>query len=215
MSTTNEQQQTPAREQPYQEPLGDRHGRYVVGARWHGPDAITVDPRRKQPSTAFLLSLLPGLGQVYVGYYRQGITLMIIAGSLVTVSSRTWVFGLHDFEPLLVMSTIFTWGYACVDAGRKASLYNQALAGLRPMDLPENQRIPEWNGSIVGGVMMVVFGVLLFLHTMAGLPMEWVTRWWPLALVIVGIWLVVASLKSRKKEDEADEPAPPSDYPST
>jgi len=213
MSTATGPQQTPTPEQGYQDTTGGGHARHVFGERWQGPSALGGDPRRKSPLMAIVLSMLPGLGQVYVGYYRQGITLVIIAGSLITVSSRSYNFGLHEFEPLLVMSAIFTWGYACVDAGRKAGLYNQALVGLRPMDLPENQRTPEWNGSIVGGVMMVLFGTLLFLHTMFGLPMEWVTNWWPLALVIVGIWLVLASIKSRKKEDEPAELTPPSDYP--
>ena len=30
------------------------------------------DPRRKSPVLALVLSLMPGLGQVYVGYYNQG-----------------------------------------------------------------------------------------------------------------------------------------------
>jgi len=41
------------------------------------------------------------------------------------------------------------------------------------------------------------------------LPMEWVTNWWPLALVIVGVWLVLASLRSRTKETSGDsQPTP-------
>jgi hypothetical protein len=158
---------------------------------------------------AIALSAMPGLGQIYVGYYQQGITLVIIAGSLLTVTSRTWSFGLQEFEPLLVMATVFTWLYSCVDAGRRASLYNQALSGLRPMDLPENQRTPEWHGSLVGGACLVLFGVVLFFHTMFDMPMEWVTRWWPLALVLVGAWLVYASIQSRTA---ASTPAnPPAD----
>ena len=155
---------------------------------------------------AIALSAMPGLGQIYVGYYQQGITLVIIAGSLLTVSTRSYSFGLHEFEPLIVMATMFTWLYSCVDAGRRASLYNQALSGLRPMDLPENQRTPEWHGSLVGGACLAFFGVVLFFHTMFDMPMEWVTRWWPLALVLVGVWLVYASMQSRAVEPNASTP---------
>jgi hypothetical protein len=170
---------------------------------------MVADPRRKHPLLAIVLSVMPGLGQIYVGYYQQGITLVILAGALVTVSSQARTFGLHEFEPLLIISTMFTWLYSCVDAGRRASLYNQALSGLRPMDLPENQRTPEWHGSLVGGACLVVFGIALFMHTMFGLPMEWVTRWWPLALVLVGAWLVYASIQARAAD--AAPPVPPSD----
>ena len=158
---------------------------------------------------AIALSAMPGLGQIYVGYYQQGITLVIIAGALLTVSTQNRSFGLHEFQPLLVLSTFFTWLYGCVDAGRRASLYNQALSGLRPMDLPENQRTPEWHGSLVGGACLVAIGIGLFLHTAFDVPMEWVTRWWPLALVLVGAWLVYASIQSRAADSAP--PTPPSD----
>ena len=208
MTTMNEQQPTPDRPMPpspsvWPTPIG------TLSARWDRQAGLVADPRRKHPMLAIALSAMPGLGQIYVGYYQQGITLVIIAGALFTVSVQSRLFGLHPFEPLLVMSTMFTWLYSCVDAGRRASLYNQALAGLRPMDLPENQLTPEWHGSLVGGAGLVVFGVVLFFHTMFDMPMEWVTRWWPLALVLVGAWLVYASVKSRAADPT--RPHPPSD----
>lgn len=166
-----------------------------------------ADPRRKHPLLAIVLSAMPGLGQIYVGYYRQGITVAAIAGALLTVAVQTRLFGLIAFEPLLVMATWFTWLYGCVDAGRKASLYNQALSGLRPMDLPENQRTPEWHGSVVGGACLAGFGIVLFLHTMFDVPMEWIARWWPLALVLVGVWLVYASVRSRPTDAPPPHPS--------
>jgi len=39
--------------------------------------------------------------------------------------------------------------------------------------------------------------------------MDWRTRWQPLALVLVGVWLVYASITS--KTDDGNEPFPPSD----
>lgn len=207
MTTMNEQQPSagPSTTPPpvWQTQMGE------IGARGQRQVGFIADPRRKHPLLAIALSAMPGLGQIYVGYYQQGITLVIIAGALMTVSARSWSFGLHEFEPMLIMSTMFTWLYSCVDAGRRASLYNQALSGLRPMDLPENQRTPEWHGSLVGGACLVVFGIVLFFHTMFDMPMEWVTRWWPLALVLVGAWLVYASVQSRAADSAP--PFPPSD----
>jgi len=208
MTTMNEQQpvpDSPVTPPPsvWRTPMG------TLSARWDRTGALIADPRRKHPMLAIALSVMPGLGQIYVGYYQQGITLVIIAGALLTVATSSYSFGLREFQPLLALSTMFTWLYSCVDAGRRASLYNQALCGLRPMDLPENQRTPEWHGSLVGGACLVVFGIVLFFHTMFNMPMEWVTRWWPLALVLVGAWLVYASVQSRSAA--ADPPHPPSE----
>ena len=206
MTTTNDEQPiadkpTPPPGTVWHTPVG------TLSARWDRQAGLIADPRRKHPLLAMVLSAMPGLGQIYVGYYQQGITLVVIAAALVTVSSRSWSFGLNEFEPMLMMFTIFTWLYSCVDAGRRASLYNQSLSGLRPMDLPEDQRTPEWRGSLVGGACLVLFGVLLFFHTMFEMPMEWVTRWWPLALVAVGAWLVYASIRSRAGDSAPKYPS--------
>ena len=139
MTTTNDEQPiadkpTPPPGTVWHTPVG------TLSARWDRQAGLIADPRRKHPLLAMVLSAMPGLGQIYVGYYQQGITLVVIAAALVTVSSRSWSFGLNEFEPMLMMFTIFTWLYSCVDAGRRASLYNQSLSGLRPMDLPEDQR---------------------------------------------------------------------------
>jgi len=216
MTTINEQQPVAGQQQQpppsvWQTPIGE------LGARGQRQAGFVADPRRKHPMLAIALSAMPGLGQIYVGYYQQGIKLMLTAGSLLTLSTQTYSFGLREFQPLLAISTMFTWLYSAVDAGRRASLYNQALAGLRPMDLPEDQKTPEWpgslvgswHGSLVGGACLMLFGSLLFFHTAFGLPLEWVTRWWPLALVLVGAWLVYASVQSRAAD--STRPHPPSD----
>ena len=171
--------------------------------------AALMDPRRKSPLVAILLSVLPGLGQVYVGYYPIGITLAVTAGVLMTLVQRMSMFGIRQFGPLLVIGVMFTWLFSAVDAGRRASLYNQALAGLRPMDLPENQKTPTWRGSVAGGLALVVIGGVLFAHTMFDVPLEWLTRWWPMALVLVGLWLLAASVRARAAERQAPPQTPP------
>jgi hypothetical protein len=84
-----------------------------------------------------------------------------------------------------------------VDAGRRASLYNQALSGLRPMDLPENGKVPLRFGSMAGGVALIVAGLVLFSNTMFGIPLDWIAQWWPMGLVGVGAWLVIADRRAK------------------
>jgi hypothetical protein len=43
------------------------------------------DPRRKSPILASILSLMPGLGQIYVGYYRVGFIHILVVGSCITL----------------------------------------------------------------------------------------------------------------------------------
>ncbi|MEW5981368.1 MAG: hypothetical protein AB1806_03240 [Acidobacteriota bacterium] len=152
------------------------------------------DPRRKSVLWACLLSALPGLGQVYVGYYHVGFrNILVIAFMLVLANSR-----LPDhIEPAVVMFMAFFWLHNVVDAGRRASLYNQALDGLRPMDLPEDMKQPPQFGSFAWGVGLVVVGLVFFSNTMFGLSLEWVGRIWPLALIGIGGWLIYADRRGK------------------
>ena len=56
------------------------------------------DPRRKAPVLALVLSLMPGLGQIYVGYYQQGFTIALIVASVIGLLSTNM---LHHVEPLV------------------------------------------------------------------------------------------------------------------
>jgi hypothetical protein len=178
--------------------------------RWDRHATIIDDPRRKSVLLATILSALPGLGQVYVGYYQHGIVNIVAVGTLITLITRRW---LHQLEPLLVMFLMFLWAYNIIDAARRASLYNQSLMGLRPMDLPENQATPDWRGSLVGGAALVVLGLVLFTNTMFGWSLYWIEQWWPMGFVAFGGWLIYASInKPKAPEGQTGQPSDPSPF---
>jgi len=145
-------------------------------------------PRKKSPLVAAILSVMPGLGQVYVGYYQQGfIHIAAIAGMIALIATNSID---SDLQGPLGFFIAFVWMYNVIDAARRASLYNQALSGLRPMDLPEDAKGPRRMGSLGGGVVLIGAGLVLFGHTMFGMSLRWVADWWPMALVGLGAWLV-------------------------
>jgi len=162
------------------------------------------DPRKKSVMLAMLLSVMPGLGQVYVGYYNLGFrNILVICGLIAILATGD----LDDLEPVVGLFIAFYWLHNVVDAGRRASFYNQALAGLRPMDLPEDTKMPQPLGSFVGGVLLIAAGLLLFAHTMFRVPIDWLAQWWPLALVGAGAWLIYADRRSKAAEAaEAGQP---------
>jgi hypothetical protein len=170
-------------------------------------DRFVDDPRRKSVMLAMLLSLMPGLGQVYVGYYNVGFRNILVVCGLVTLLSTN---GMRELEPVVALFMGFFWLHNIVDAGRRASFYNQALAGIRPMELPEDMKAPQALGSLAGGVLLVAAGLLLFAHTMFYVSLDWLARWWPLALVGAGVWLVyrdrLAKQAARLGRGTSDEP---------
>ncbi|MCK4305137.1 MAG: hypothetical protein KAY24_12945, partial [Candidatus Eisenbacteria sp.] len=51
----------------------------------------------KSPGLAALCSLMPGLGQIYVGYYRSGFLNILIVSGIITVLARGAAAGLEPF----------------------------------------------------------------------------------------------------------------------
>jgi hypothetical protein len=161
------------------------------------PQAIprVDDPRRKSPPLACILSAMPGLGQIYVGYYQRGfIHAFVIAGMFFVLNV------LSDQSPLFpaaVIFLIFFWLYNIIDAGRRASLYNQLLVGRETVELPDDIRMPGVRGSVFGGLVLIIAGGIILSHTAYGLSLTWLEDWWPAGLLLIGGYLIVKGVQER------------------
>jgi len=162
---------------------------------WAGREYVPDDPRRKSPVLASMLSAMPGLGQIYVGYYQQGFVNVLVVGSIIALLSGGVV---RPLEPLLGIFLAFFWLYNVVDAGRRASFYNNTLAGLTRIDVPQDFSMPKGRGTLTGGAALVIFGLILFGHTMYRLSLDWLEQWWPMAIVGLGAYLVYQAVMSRR-----------------
>ncbi len=153
------------------------------------------DPRRKSPVLALVLSAMPGLGQIYIGFYQQGFTNALIAAALIAVLSAGH---LRELEPLLGLFLAFFWLYNMIDAWRRAVFYNNALAGIGPATLPEDFTAGLGKGSAIGGVAMILVGGVLLSNTLFGVSLQWLEHWYPLAFIAIGVWLIYPALTKRK-----------------
>lgn len=185
---------TPGGEQPASEHHAGAQARYG-GPVW--PRGLD-DPRRKSPALACILSIIPGLGQVYVGYYQRGFVHAIVVATLISVLSAQ-----DDHSQLVPLGAIFLvffWFYNLIDAGRRAALYNHALAGGEAIELPKDLSLPSgMRGSIAGGVVLIALGVILLSHTAYGYSLEWLEDWWPAGLMILGTYLLTKGVLERQK----------------
>ncbi len=154
-----------------------------------------TEGRTKSPVLASLMSLMPGLGQCYVGYYQQGFINILVVATLITLLQQN----INALRPLFALFLAFFWLFNIVDAARRAMFYNEALAGLRPMDLPDHIQFPTRHGTLAGGIVLILLGGLLFAHTRFGLPLDWVGRWWPVAFILAGGYLIYRSVIESKK----------------
>ena len=155
----------------------------------------TPNFNRKSPLVATLLSCMPGLGQIYVGYYQQGfINMFVVAGTIATLASSF----MQGAEPFFGVFLSFFWIFQMIDANRRAHHYNRVMAGLGGEDVPNGFSMPTTKGSMLGGAVLVILGILFIMDLNFDVSMEWVENWWPLILVLVGVNLI---FKARKKAD--------------
>ena len=156
----------------------------------------------KSPVVACLLSLMPGVGQIYVGYYRLGFMHNIVFASTIMILT-TDVPG--PMYPLLGVFLAFFFIYNVVDAGRRAVYYNLALDGVDGIELPSmDLSVPSFGGSLGGGLTLIAVGVVLLSNTLFDVPLEWIESWWPVAPLLFGVYLLVKALQERG--GDADSP---------
>jgi hypothetical protein len=167
------------------------------------PPPIMQDRRNlpyKLPWLAgFLSGIFPGIGQIYVGYYRHGITFGLVFAGIITALSSGDSSGL---EPLFGLSLGFIWLYGIIDAARRAQAVNRALDGYGNQPVPDDLPLPGSGGSFTGGVVLIVLGLLLLGDLKFGLSLEWLADWWPLGLVGLGGWLVWKARTEKAADDQ-------------
>lgn len=172
----------------------------------HGPhDARAVrmpGRQRKSPVVAGLLSLMPGAGQIYVGYYRLGfIHNIIFAATIAFLAGGGGPF--PSLAPAAAIFLPFFVIYNIVDAGRRATLYNLALDGMEGIELPSLNMdaglpLPSVGGSVGGGAILIVFGTVLLSNTLLGISLDWIAAWWPAVPLGLGVHLLAKGLKERR-----------------
>jgi hypothetical protein len=146
-----------------------------------------ANPLRKSAVLATLLSMFPGLGQVYVGYYQVGFAFGLTM--ITTIAMLASQFG-RGKEPFLGVFLAFFWIFNMIDANRRAQHYNRSVEGLKGEEIPEGFKTAGGLGSVPVGVILVVVGGLFILDLNFGVSLSWIEDWWPLAIVAFGIYLI-------------------------
>src|SRR5947208_8300760 len=169
-------------------------------ARSSGTNVIR---RKTSPFVATLLSFfVPGLGAAYNGQTSKAIVHFAIFASFFQMAVVT------DGVTFFVLGVVGTWLFAAVDACRTAQLMR---AGLAP-DAEEDAITRQLYGNpLAWGITLLVLGSMFLAHTLLGVQFP-VRRTLPVALVILGSYMLFDYLKRRRRREElrAVETNPPS-----
>lgn len=165
------------------------------------PAAAAPRPQlpQKSPILAGFLSILPGLGNVYNGLYRRGVSFflvwVVIFGITTHASGRE--------TPFLVMSLCFIWFFNMFDAYRQATLLNYGLTSDPEVLREQASDLGSW--GLVPGVVLVLLGFYGVLREYFDLDLSWLVDQWPIAIMALGAWMIYQTLKQRKNAETSAE----------
>lgn len=153
----------------------------------------------KTPGLAAMLSVVPGLGNVYNGLYTRGVAFFLIYAGLFAMAVGTE----RDSDlAFLVPSMVFFWFFNIFDAYRQANLINYGYLREPGLSLarPEEQ---STGGVLVPGILLVVLGFYGVLRRYFDIDLEWLLDLWPFGLMAFGGFLIWQAVGRRRGDDTA------------
>jgi hypothetical protein len=141
------------------------------------------------PGVALALGFIPGLGAVYNGEYIKALIHVFVFGGLIAAQTSNVPAGYHAFLGIALGCFYF---YMPIEAYRTAKARQTGAPGAAPAVLGEAEaRRP------IGAIILVALGILLLLGNFGLLEWDWLAKAWPIALIVLGVWLLIDRMKER------------------
>jgi hypothetical protein len=140
------------------------------------------------PGAAFVLGLIPGVGAIYNGEFLKAAIHVLIFGTLVSLHNATTV-----GRPLLGLINAAFYFYMPFEAyytAKKRMLKTQGVDLETPIDRLQQEFEGVEHRELWGGVLLIVIGALFLLGNLDVFEMASVARFWPVVLVVLGIWML-------------------------
>ena len=160
------------------------------------PEAVP-SVSRKNPIVAAILSLFPGVGNLYNGLYMRGLAFFLICTSMIILTATQ--------EPLFGLGIAFFWIFNMVDAYRQATLINYGYAQDLGIDEPQKLSGTGQGGLMVGIILFLIGGFALSEQLGLRIDLNWLIDLWPVVLMGIGAWLIFDTVRDKMKSKEAAE----------
>ena len=147
------------------------------------------------PGLAFVLGMIPGVGAIYNGQYAKGLVHVIIIGLTITIISNDAARG---FEPLLGLLLAGFWFYMAFEA------YHTARRRQQGLEVDEFSSLFPQHGHKfpVAPVLLIGLGVMFLLSNLDLLELDRVIRYWPVLLIVGGIYLLYVRMSGTSQKGD-------------
>jgi hypothetical protein len=161
-------------------------------------EKIIIKKPPKSPTLAGLLAgFIPfGTGALYNGQIRKAIVFFFIFTGLITMQPS------EAGQPFLGLLLAGFWIYQIFDAVRTAKSINRRALKEEEEEI-EVEEFPDFvkTGSVFWGVVLMFIGCILLLANFGVLSYNSLFEFWPVAVIIIGVKLVVDYYAKGKREE--------------
>ncbi len=150
------------------------------------------------PGLAFLLGLIPGVGAIYNGQYVKGVIHVVILGLLISiVSNGNAAGGMEPLFGMLIGVWVFYMAFEAYHTARKRQLGQTVdeFSSLVSLHGSQNSRFPA------GPAVLIAVGLLFLLNNMDILRFSQIIRYWPIALIALGVYMLYERLSQSERND--------------
>jgi hypothetical protein len=145
------------------------------------------------PGLAFVLGFIPGVGAIYNGQYVKGLIHVVVLGVLISVVSSDETSG--NLEPLFGLMIAVWVFYMAFEA------YHTAKRRQLGQPVDEFSSIVPRAGHPtrfpLAPTVLIAVGVLFLLHNLDILRIGQLLRYWPVALICLGAYMLYERLSGR------------------
>jgi hypothetical protein len=170
------------------------------------PQLTTSQPATdagSSPGLAFLLGFIPGVGAIYNGQYVKGLIHVVVMGILISIVSSDEASG--NMQPLfgmLIAVWVFYMAFEAYHTAKRRQLGQPVdeFSSLVPRK-GQPTRFP------LAPTVLIAVGLLFLLHNLDILRIGQIIRYWPVALICLGVYMLFERLSGRPASSNHGAPA--------
>jgi hypothetical protein len=158
------------------------------------PAAPTSQPpdMGAHPVLALILGFIPGVGAIYNGQYAKGLIHVVVFGLLVSLAASSNVGGFEPLIGLLIAAWVFYMAFEAFHTARnrRSGAAVEEFSSLIDVR-PSHGRFPA------GAILLIALGFILLLNTTDIIRMETLERYWPVGLIVCGLYMLYMRVTPR------------------
>jgi hypothetical protein len=137
------------------------------------------------PGLAFLLGLIPGVGAIYNGQYVKGLIHVVVLGVLISIVSSEASGGFEPLFAMLIGVWVFYMAFEAYHTAKRRQLGERVdeFSSIFPLR-GRSSNFP------VGPLALIALGLIFLLNTMGWINMAQMIRYWPIALIALGLYML-------------------------